>query len=121
MRSTSDLDLETGVYEEIKRRANKFGWRYLRVDTTDQKGFPDILLLRKGEYWLIEGKLLKKKKLSSISDDIHWQFGQQAVMKRSITLNLNYMLAVGKGREVAFIKGESNDGRSDYPDFIGLI
>lgn len=62
-----------------------------------------MLLLKGDSYLMIEGKRLKKKQLNSIEDDLTYQFGQLAFMKRALTLDLCYMLAVGKGSKIAYI------------------
>ncbi len=92
---------ETVTYSFIKQRWAT--WKYHRIDTTDQIGFPDVLLLKDYRALLIEGKLLKKKALKCIQDDIKFQPGQLPYMKRSLTLGLPYLLAVGKGNLIAFI------------------
>lgn len=113
---------ESKLTDYLKKITRNAGWKYLRVDTTNQMGFPDILLLKKKTYWQIEAKILRKKKLVSLEDDLKWQFGQIGYMKRALTLNLNYMLVVGKESSIAFIKGDHNGSEcSDYPDFVGQL
>lgn len=80
-------------------------WKWHRIDTVNQIGFPDILLLQGGRYRLIEAKILKKKQLNTIEDDLVFQPGQIPFMKRSLTLNLDYILVVAKDNQIAFIKG----------------
>lgn len=111
---------EDKIYEVIKRLSRNDGWAYRRVDTTNQMGFPDILLLKGQTYWQIEAKILKKKELVSIEDDLTWQFGQLGYLQTSVSKGLNYMLAVGKGSKLAFIKGENsvNTKCASYPNFI---
>lgn len=117
--TTAVFKLEKAIYSFIKKRAQNANWKYLRVDTKDQIGFPDILLLRGNIYWQIEAKLLKKKKLTTIEDDLDWQFGQLAYMKRALTLNTNYLLAVAKDSNIIFIKRKSDERHfANYPDFI---
>ena len=114
---------ETQIYEYLQTQATTHNWKFLRTDTTNQMGFPDILLLRGEVYWQIEAKLLKKKRLEVIEDDLYWQFGQIAYMQRALKINLNYILVVAKENTIAFIKG-ANDAateRSNYPDFIKLL
>lgn len=89
------------MYPWIKNKFNT--WKFERIDTVNQIGFPDILILKKEQYCLMEAKILKKKALNSIEDDLTYQFGQLAFMKRSLTLGLSYMLVVGKGNLISFI------------------
>jgi len=122
VQTTSDFVLETDSYTYLNKTAKTFGWKCIRVDTVGQQGFPDILMLRKNEYWLIEAKLLKKKSLCSIADDLTWQFGQLAFAKRALTLGLNYMIVVVKHRTIAYIKGAPNaESITHYPDFVRLV
>lgn len=79
------------------------GWKFMRTETPDQRGMPDLLLLQGDKYLMIEAKVLKQKKLVSIEDNLHWQFGQIAFMKRAITLGLSYKLVVAKNNLIAFI------------------
>lgn len=119
---TSNFVQETDSYEYLKNIAQPFGWKCIRIDTVGQQGFPDILMLRKNEYWLIESKRLKKKSLDVIEDDVVWQFGQLAFAKRALTLELNYMIVVVKHKTIAYIKGV-HDAESiiSYPDFVGQL
>jgi hypothetical protein len=123
VQTSGEFPLESKVYAYLKTLTRQDHWKFLRVDTTDQKGFPDILLLKQRTYWQIEAKLLKKKQLVSLEDDLHWQFGQVGYMKRALTLNLNYMLVVAKDTSIAFIKGDSNDRTKyvDYPHFVRCL
>lgn len=109
---------ETGTYGYIKKLVRSHGWKYKRVETIDQDGFPDIMVFKGPNYWAIESKMLTKRKLVRIEDDLKWQPGQLPFMKRSHTLNMNYMLLIyGKGT-MASIIGDYNEQRVDYPDFI---
>lgn len=110
------------MYPYLKRRIEEAGWQYYRVDTVDQSGFPDILVTRKAEYWLIEVKILRKSRLIDLKEDLTWQFGQIGFMRKALLRNTNYLLAVGAGPTLAYIKGATNDKQSiNYPDFTGLI
>lgn len=110
---------EKKLTDYLKKLTQKAGWKYLRVDTANQMGFPDILLLKQKTYWQIEAKILRKKQLVSLEDDIKWQYGQIGYMKRALTLNLNYMLVVAKDNSIVFIKGDHNDTKcSCYPHFV---
>ena len=122
-RTTVVFSKESNIYSYLKRLSQNAGWKFLRVDTTNQMGFPDILLLKGNTYWQIEAKLLKKKKLVTIEDDLKFQFGQLAYMKRALTLNLNYALVVAKDTTIAFITGATNEEtkRSDYTNIIRFL
>ena len=100
--------LEVDMYRFIKKHVVKEGYMFLRIDTTDQRGYPDITLFREQEYQLIEAKLLKKNQLESIADDLRFEFGQLAFAVRALSLGLNYTLAVGRGRQLAIIQGIDN-------------
>ena len=117
---TVNFTNETKLTDYLKKISRKNFWKYTKVDTIDQAGFPDILLLRQDEYWQIEAKILRRKKLVSLKDNLKWQFGQIGYMTNALTRNLNYLLIVAKNSHVAFIKGASNDKtmRKDYPKFI---
>lgn len=108
------LKLETGIYRFLKPVVQADGWKYSRIDTTDQQGWPDVTLLRGQEYNLIECKMLKKVRLQDILNDIHFEFGQVPFMARSLSLKLNYTLAVGKGHKLAFIQGSYNPWTIPY-------
>lgn len=116
----STFPRESSLYTHVRRIALARDWRYIRVDTQDQIGFPDILLMRKREFWLIEGKMLKKRQLRSLEDDLQWQFGQLAFMNRALVSGVPYILAVAKGDCLAYISGVENDVAC-YPDFVELV
>lgn len=103
--TSSWFKLETDGYKCIKKTFSDF--KYHRIDTVDQKGFPDILLLKGSEYLLIEGKRLKKKKLVKLEDDLTWQYGQLGFAKRAFTLGLTYMIFVVKNNHIAMIGEET--------------
>ena len=106
--------LEKDTYTYIRSRSVENGWKFLRIDTIDQIGYPDISIFREDTYNLIECKLLRKKQLASIEDDLHFEFGQLQFAVRAIKLNLNYTLAVGKGNQLAFIQGHYNKWNIAY-------
>lgn len=95
--------LENDSYSYIKHVFQAKGWKYHRIDTVNAQGFPDILLLKGPIYLSIESKRLKKKQLNSIENDLKWQFGQLGYMKRSLSLELNYILSVVKDNHIAYI------------------
>lgn len=111
---------EAASYKYLDAIASANGWVVKRVETKLQQGFPDMLLLRGDEYWLIECKKLKKNALQSVPDDLHWQFGQLAFLKRAYDKRLNYMLSVVRDREIAHLIGAYHGERnsSGYPDFV---
>ena len=122
IQTTTSFPKESDLTDYLGKTMRKAGWKYLRVDTVNQMGFPDILLLKGTHYWQIEAKILRKKRLVSLEDDLKWQFGQIGYFKRALSLNLNYMLIVAKDNTVAYIKGENNVQQCfDYPNFIKLI
>jgi hypothetical protein len=102
----SSFTKEKDSYIFIKKNFEDKGYRYVRVDTVNQIGFPDILLLKREIYLLIEAKRLKKKGLSIIEDDLEWQFGQLAFAVRSFTSGVNYAISVCKDNKIAFIGKE---------------
>ena len=108
IQTATSFPKESNLTDYLGKVTRKAGWKYLRVDTVNQMGFPDILLLKGSDYWQIEAKILRKKKLVSLEDDLKWQFGQIGYFKRALSLNLNYMLVVAKGNNIAYIKGENN-------------
>ena len=117
VQATATLKQERQLTQFIRPLALRYGWKYIRIETRDQIGLPDILLLRGETYYQIEAKMLRKKELNSIQDDLHWQPGQLAYMKRALTINLNYILTVAKADMISFITSPVND----YPDFIKAL
>lgn len=97
---------EKDSYTYMRSLTTKAGYKYLRIDTTGQIGFPDILILKEKDYCLIEAKRLDNKKLVVLEDNLKWQYGQVAFAVRSFTLNLSYVLAVCKENKLAFIGQE---------------
>lgn len=117
---SSVFKLESDSYRHIKRTSSKAGWKFIRVDTVNKIGFPDILLLKKEEYWLIEVKRLKRKKLISIADNLEFQFGQLAFMQRAFTLKLKYLLCVVKDNSIAIIGDKENVNSREAKEAFGL-
>ncbi len=110
----TEFKLEVDTYRFIKKHVVKDGYVFLRIDTTDQKGYPDVTLFRQQEYNLIEAKLLKKKRLLAIADDLNFEFGQVAFAVRALSLGINYSLVVAKGRELAIIQDADNPWKIHY-------
>lgn len=104
--TSSSFPLERDAYAYIKRLSSANKYRYIRVETIGQDGFPDILMLQGTEYLLNEIKRLKKKRLVSIEDDLEWQFGQLGFAVRSMTMGMSYVLSVCKESKLAIIGQE---------------
>jgi len=105
--TSSMFKVEKDSYTYLKRLSTTNGYKYYRIDTAGQIGFPDILLLKEREYCLIEVKRLENKNLVSLEDNLKWQYGQIAFALRSFKLNLDYLLAVCKENKLAFIGKEN--------------
>lgn len=116
-----DISRESGVYHAVRASAQACGWEYYRVENKLQNGFPDIVLFRAHQHWFIEAKMLKKRHLSAIEDDLVWQTGQLDFMLRALRSKANYMLIVGHRLNiVAFYTGEHN-AIENFPDFVRCI
>lgn len=92
---------ETRSYIYLKQLFK--GWKFNRIDTQRQQGFPDCLILKEDRYLLLECKQLKRKKLVSLEDNLTWQFGQLSFAERAFEHRLTYLITVAKGNEMAFI------------------
>lgn len=108
LRATRSFSLEDQVYPYLKKIFNRKGYRFIRVDTTNQIGMPDCLCLKGPEYVLIEVKMLKTKKLVSILDNMTWQPGQIPFMLQAILKKQCYLLIVAKDDKLLVI------GEKDY-------
>lgn len=117
VQQASAFKRESSVYKALTELAQEKGWRRFRIETKDQQGFPDMLFVRRGEYWLVEAKMLHKARLVYVEDDLVWQFGQLAFMNRALHYGNPYALVVAKGRSLACIVGGPDDVAC-YPDFI---
>lgn len=106
IKSNSPFNYEADSYTYIKKMSSKGGYKYLRIDTVDQIGFPDILLMKRSEYCMIEAKRLNKIHLVNLEKDLSWQFGQVAFAVRAIKLGLDYAIAVCKDYNLAIIAKE---------------
>ena len=107
VQATRSFSLETKVYKYLKQVYNKAGWKFIRVDTTNQIGFPDCLCLKGSEYVLIEAKMLKTKKLTSVLDNMTWQPGQIPFMLQALIKKQCYLLIVAKGSKLLILGDES--------------
>ena len=114
---------EKKLTTHLKRASSKSGWRFLKVDTDVQIGFPDVLLLKKERFWLIESKILKKKNLIKLEDDLKWQPIQISFMVDALRRKLNYSLFVGFKKQLCVIQGDYlNDNNSaNHPDSFGCV
>lgn len=97
---------ETDIYNYIARNTSYF---FYRTETVGQDGFPDVLLLRGGFYAQIEAKMLRKKQLLRIENDLKFEFGQLPYMQRAFRLGLNYFLVVAKDDTLAAIRSVKNE------------
>lgn len=113
LQAPAPFKLERDMYMFLKQVALEEGWKFLRVDTVDQQGFPDVLLLRGDEYLLIEAKLLKNKRLLDVADNLNFEFGQIPFAVRALKTGINYALAVGKGNELALLQSSDKQGEAD--------
>jgi hypothetical protein len=95
--------LELKSYPFIKKVWNARGYKAIRMETSHPDGFPDFLIIKGKEYILMEVKVLKKKQLKVLEDDLVWQFGQLPYMKRSLSQGFNYILTVVKDNQLAYI------------------
>ncbi len=113
LQATRSFSLEHEVYPCLKRHANTAGWKFIRVDTQGQQGFPDCLLLKGKEYWLVEVKMLKTKKLKNPLDNVTWQPGQIPFMLQALQRKHRYLLVIAKADKL-LILGEENNVRSMF-------
>jgi len=100
---TRPFSLEKQVYVYLKRVFNKAGWKFIRVDTQGQQGFPDCLCLRGSKYVLIEAKMLKTKKLTNVLDNMVFQPGQIPFMLQALIKKQSYLLIVAKDNKLLII------------------
>ena len=100
---TRTFPLEKDVYKYLKRKFNEAGWKFIRVDTQGQQGFPDCLCLKGSEYILIEAKMLKTKKLVNVLDNMTWQPGQIPFLLQALIKKQSYLLIVAKDNKLLII------------------
>lgn len=106
LHTKSTFRLEKDSYDFLKRITTNAGYKYSRIETIGQDGFPDVLIMKQDEYCMIEAKRLKKKRLVRLEDDLEWQFGQIGFAVRALTTGLNYVLVVCKDSTLAIIGQE---------------
>lgn len=104
--TNSSFVLEKDAYSYLKKVSTSSGYKYLRIDTVAQIGFPDILILKADTYCLIEAKRLERKNLEELENDLKWQYGQIAFAVRAFMLDLSYVLVVCKENKLAVIGKE---------------
>jgi len=121
MKVSTWFDLEEDSYNFIKKKTNKAGWSFNRIDTTNQIGFPDILIVKEQAYCLIEVKRLKKKSLKLLEDDLVWQFGQIGFACSALKQKQNYVLSVVYKNNIAFIGDNNVQSIISDTFFTGLI
>ena len=118
LQANRSFKLESEVYSYLKRVMNTLRYKFIRVDTNNQIGFPDCLCLKGSEYILIEAKMLKTKKLTSVLDNVTFQPGQipfllQAVLKKQCYLLIvardNKLLILGDKHYVRKLLSDSNN------------
>ena len=101
--------LESDVYGFLKAKLEP-PWSCLRIEQKTADGTPDILLIKKHAYCLIEAKLLKQGILNDPVKQLHWQPGQIAFLKRAVRKGWRYMLVVGTNKGIWFIEGDKCNG-----------
>jgi len=97
-----EIPLENVIYSHVKRRMT--GWRFQRIDTADQRGFPDLFLTKGSQYIQAEAKLQKVKTLKRL-EQLSWEPGQLAYALKSFMNNEPYLILTGRGRILTFIYG----------------
>lgn len=98
------IRLETKIYDHVNRRMSSSGWRYQRIDTTDQRGFPDLFLTKGDQYIQAEAKLQKVKTLRSLKQ-LSWEPGQLAYALKSFLNKEPYLILTGLDTTLTFIYG----------------
>ena len=90
-----------------------------KVDTVQQAGFPDQLVLRKGDYMLIESKI--HSCVPKAYSTLHWQTGQQGFAGNAFLRGFPYYLALGikNTKNLYFITMENRNESSLDADFVG--
>lgn len=111
------ISTELAFYPHLKRAAENYDWNYFRLETAGKDGMADVLVTNGAKYSFIEVKRLKKKALKSVEDDLTWQFGQLAFMKKCLRNKTHYILAIVNERSALYLKGEG-DETWNFPDFI---
>lgn len=114
------LRTESDLYVALRERCTELGWTYYKMDVKHSVGFPDILVIRGSEYVLMECKLLRKKALVSVKDDLKWEFGQIPTALKLVRSSCEYVMVVGREHTIAFLKG-AHHGIPRYADFIEQV
>lgn len=108
LQAARSFKLEKETYPYLKSQSATHGWKFIRVDTTSQQGFPDCLLLKQDNYWLVEVKMLKTKKLTRPLDNVTWQSGQIAFMLQALLRKQNYLLIIVKDNKFMILGDHTN-------------
>ena len=104
VQSKSVFNKEMAVYPKLKTVFEKDGWLFNRVETGGKDGIPDIFIAKGDDYYFIEVKMLHKKALKNVADDLKWQFGQLAFLKKAAMKKIHYILLVVKESTCCFIR-----------------
>lgn len=122
LRATCTFKLEDQVYSYLKKIFNKHAYKFIRVDTTNQIGMPDCLCLRGPEYVLVEVKMLKTNKLTSVLENVTWQAGQIPFMLQALLKKQCYLLIIAKNDKLLII-GDKEYVRTmlNYTDNFGQL
>ncbi len=106
LQAARSFSLETKVYTYLKRQFNENGYKFIRVDTTNQIGFPDCVCLKGSEYVLVEAKMLKTTTLTRLTTNVEWQAGQIPFMLKALLTKMNYLLIIAKDNRLFVIGDE---------------
>ena len=110
------FDREFDVYPRLKEAFESCGWLFNRVETAQKDGFPDIIVAKGDDYFFVEVKMLHKRVLKDIAEDLKWQFGQLAFLKKADMRGVHYLLVVAKEDRLFFIR--RNHAAFDIADVI---
>lgn len=107
------------LYSVIKNLCVSIQAEACKVDTVQQAGFPDQLVLRKGDYMLIESKV--HTCIPKAYSSLHWQTGQQGFAGNAFLRGFPYYLALGikQTKQLYFITVENRNESSLDADFVG--
>ena len=100
------FSLESDIYKYLNTLFTQQGWKFIRIETVNQDGFPDMLIVKDDRFVLIEAKRLNKKRLNVIEDDLTFEFGQLPFAVKAFKSGLNYALVVSKENKLAVISTE---------------
>lgn len=106
--SPPHISRESFLYAFLKRIAKKHDLIYTRIETRDKAGIPDVILFAQEIYIFVECKLLRKKELIDLKNDLHWQDGQIAFATEALKKQCAYVLMVGHDKTITIITHEGN-------------